>query len=244
MSANQISEEGDVPVLFSGSSDKTIRAWNALTGECLRKLEGHRRGIESIQCQSPFHSDDTLENVIIFSSSSDGTIRKWDVVSGNCLMVFEGHLTNVYQIWLQDDSELFSCSADNTAKLWDVVSEGGKKCVKTFEHPDLVRCCAVYENRYLITGCRDEKVRVWDKVEGNVVYGIDAHLDEVSSLLVNPLTGDLFTGSFDGTVRKWSLKELLSQTQPKPKSEPKQEKQLDGMTADEERELEQLLNED
>ncbi len=35
-------------LLFSGSSDKTNKIWDAYTGECLRKLEGQKRGIESI----------------------------------------------------------------------------------------------------------------------------------------------------------------------------------------------------
>lgn len=49
-------------------------------------------------------------------------------------------------------------SGDKTAKRWEV--ETGK-CEATYEHPDFVKSVAV-SGAYLITGCRDENIRIWD----------------------------------------------------------------------------------
>ena len=35
-------------LVFSGSSDASIRVWNAETGKQLAKLDGHRRAVEAI----------------------------------------------------------------------------------------------------------------------------------------------------------------------------------------------------
>jgi WD40 repeat protein len=89
-------------LLFSGSSDKSIRVWDAETGEHLRKLEGHRRGIECIVVDAEGH--------FLYSSSSDGTIRKFNIATGECVSVFEGHETSVYGLKLmEDEEELWSC---------------------------------------------------------------------------------------------------------------------------------------
>jgi WD40 repeat protein len=45
-----------------------------------------------------------------------------------------------------------------SVKRWDLVSG---KCTATFKHPDWVKCFALAGN-YLITGSRDENIRVWD----------------------------------------------------------------------------------
>ena len=38
----------DASMIISGSGDKTVRIWNAATGECVRVLEGHSDYVWSI----------------------------------------------------------------------------------------------------------------------------------------------------------------------------------------------------
>ncbi len=45
---NPFTNEPNVTLMFSGSSDASIRVWNIETGACLSKLEGHRRAVESL----------------------------------------------------------------------------------------------------------------------------------------------------------------------------------------------------
>ena len=69
--------------LASGSFDKTLRIWDAVTGECEQTLEGHGRAVESVQ-----FSPDGLK---LASGSWDKTLRIWDAVTGECEQTLEGH---------------------------------------------------------------------------------------------------------------------------------------------------------
>ena len=53
--------------IISGSSDKTIKIWDANTGQCLKTLEGHSNNVYSVA----FSPDGTK----IVSGSTDTTVK-------------------------------------------------------------------------------------------------------------------------------------------------------------------------
>ena len=68
--------------LVSGSSDKTVRVWDATTGEPIGSpLTGHTDRVTQVE----FIDADT-----VVSSSRDGTTRAWDVATGTQKAEFEG----------------------------------------------------------------------------------------------------------------------------------------------------------
>ena len=52
-------------ILYSGSWDNTIRAWNLDTNECITALQGHTSFVNCL----------IIHNNILYSGSSDNTIR-------------------------------------------------------------------------------------------------------------------------------------------------------------------------
>jgi WD40 repeat protein len=56
--------------------DNTVRVWDALSGVCLRVLEGHTDWVVSVLA---------LRDGRVMSASSDKTVRVWDASSGVCL---------------------------------------------------------------------------------------------------------------------------------------------------------------
>ena len=56
-------------ILYSGSWDGTIRAWNLDTNECITALQGHTNGVFCL----------IGHNNILYSGSSDKTIRAWQL---------------------------------------------------------------------------------------------------------------------------------------------------------------------
>jgi len=69
--------------VVSGSSDNTLRLWDAVSGAHLKTLTGHSETVPSVA----FSPDGTR----VVSGSYDNTLRLWDVVSGAHLKTLTGH---------------------------------------------------------------------------------------------------------------------------------------------------------
>ncbi len=64
------------------------------------------------------------------------------------------------QVMTINTKSIHKTSADNTVRSWNLATT---KCTQVFQHPDTVKSFAIHQ-KYLITGCRDENMRVWDIV--------------------------------------------------------------------------------
>lgn len=72
------------------------------------------------------------------------------------------HDTSVYKLLFDADGDLWTASADKTAKC--LVRDDAWKPNLTLKHPDFVRDVVVHEQGgWVITACRDEEVRVWNR---------------------------------------------------------------------------------
>ncbi|KAM0444400.1 hypothetical protein ACHAO4_010201 [Trichoderma viride] len=91
--------------LASGSSDNTVRVWDANSGACLQTLEGHSRSVKSVVF-SP-------EGQRLASGSRDNTVRVWDANSGACLQTLEGHSRSVGSVVFSPDGH-YGISSDKT----------------------------------------------------------------------------------------------------------------------------------
>ena len=119
-----VSFSGDGKLIVSGSGDRTVRVWNAVTGTCLQTLEGHTEDVISVS----FSGDGKL----IVSGSDDRTVRVWNAVSGECVLgPLEGHTDWVTSVSFSGDGKLIvSGSGDRTVRVWNAVSG---ECVRVIE---------------------------------------------------------------------------------------------------------------
>ncbi|KZP23567.1 WD40 repeat-like protein, partial [Athelia psychrophila] len=117
--------------IVSGSDDKTIRVWDALTGnQLLSPLQGHDHAISSVG-----FSPDGLK---IVSGSWDKTIRVWDALTGNQLLSpLQGH----------DEAILIvSGSEDETIRVWDALT--GNQLLSPLQgHDDAISSAGSMEDR-------------------------------------------------------------------------------------------------
>ena len=76
--------------IVSGSSDNSIKIWNAENGELMNTLNGHTAAVNSV-C---FSSD----NKRIVSGSDDGSIKIWDADIGELINTLNGHIWRVNSV--------------------------------------------------------------------------------------------------------------------------------------------------
>jgi WD40 repeat protein len=99
-------------LVASASEDKTVRLWNAKTGEQMQKLEGHKGYVYSVAF-SP-------NGQVVASASSDETVRLWNAKTGEQVQKLDGHERAIHCVAFSPDGKVVvSASSDLTVRLWD-----------------------------------------------------------------------------------------------------------------------------
>ncbi|EXJ91575.1 hypothetical protein A1O3_00123 [Capronia epimyces CBS 606.96] len=235
-------------ILISGGADGDVRFWT-LDGQPLGWLKPGCRGIECIALDplsdpdSPVVMFSTSKQEIFFFSLPDSNQMTPDNLKLSTPIIV--HETSVYKLHFDEDGDLWTASADKTAKH---LSRNAKWNVDTtLPHPDYVRDVVTHDTYgWVITACRDEEIRVWNKATGHLHHLFTGHYEEVTRLC---LTGDLLISvSIDATLRRWSLapadlaKAVQEAKNPKLLTdEPEPVNDLPMLTEEEEAELQALM---
>ncbi|KAL4964501.1 WD40 repeat domain-containing protein [Aspergillus stella-maris] len=235
-------------LLVSGGADAQIMVFDIASGQRLHVLKGHAKGIQDLSIDPNTQDPDSLEQTI-FSAGSDREIRQFEISKGSQDLTGTeatlAHETNIYKLYFDQDGDLWTASADKTAKC--LVREDGWKPNLTLTHPDYVRDVVVDERGgWVVTACRDEEIRVWNRSTGQLYHTFSGHYEEVTGLTL--IGSTLVSVSIDATVRKWSLKpddlrNAVAQAI-KPPAEEDSAKPESMLTEEEERELAELMGED
>ena len=184
----------DGNTIASGSMDKTVRLWDAVTGVHNHTLTGHTGGVFSVV----FSPDGNT----IASGSMDKTVRLWDAVTGVHNHTLTGHRDGVISVsFSPDGNTLASGSGDRTIGLWDIqmgtfigIFAGGPVLSVVFS-PD---------GTTIASGSMDDTIlRLWDAGTGASIRTLTGHTDWVTSVSFSPDGNTIASGSMDDTIRLW-----------------------------------------
>ena len=167
--------------IVSGSNDKAIRVWDAVTGQ---QVGDALRGHESWVCSVAFSPDGTR----IVSGSGDKTIRVWDAVTGQQVgEALRGHEDWVFSVaFSPDGTRIVSGSGDKTIRVWDAVT--GQQVGEALSgHENLVPSVAFSpDGKRIVSGSGDNTIRVWDAVAGRQVGEVLRGHEEVHTVAFSP----------------------------------------------------------
>jgi hypothetical protein len=140
--------------IVSGSSDRSVRVWDASSGQVVSTLKGHEDWVRSVA----FSPDGRR----IVSGSNDGSVRVWDASSGQVVSTLKGHEGWVRSVAFSPDGRrIVSGSADRSVRVWDASS--GQEVSTLKGHEGLVLSVAFSpDGRRIVSGSDDRSVRVWD----------------------------------------------------------------------------------
>ena len=185
----------DGAFIVSASRDKTLKVWDAGSGEARLTLHGHTNGVRGCAV-SP-------DGAFIVSASLDETLKVWDARSGEAHLTLHGHTNGVRGCAVSPDGAfIVSASADKTLKVWDAGS--GEVRLTLQGHTSGVNGCAVSpDGAWIVSASWDTTLKVWDARTGQARLTLQGHTNLVRGCAVSPDGAFIVSASDDTTLKVW-----------------------------------------
>jgi WD40 repeat protein len=149
-----ISFSTDCTRLVTASEDRTLRLWDAESGELIAVLRGHTGAVRSVT----FVGGGRL----LVSLADDQTYRVWDVGLAERTGLLRGHTSFVYDVAFRPDgAQVASAAWDHTVRLWEPLA--GRQTA-LLHHEEPVVCALTYrpDGQQLATITFDNRLQLWD----------------------------------------------------------------------------------
>lgn len=180
-SATRMALSPDERRLAIATTDHEVQLLNAQSGEQITTLQGHTDAITSLRF--------TQDGELLISSSLDQTVRFWDLrnVTQQAILETPSPIRDLELLDVKDD--------ESSAVMPRVVTAHEDKRIGVWQWP--------HEESVSTTDDASNDENVPNESEPN---WIQAHSKAVTSLAIDPTNPQQFySGSLDGTVRRWNL---------------------------------------
>jgi WD40 repeat protein len=191
--------EANTEIIATAGTDRVIRIWDAVTMFLRYELLGHTSPVNSL----------SLYGKILYSGSDDKTIRLWTWNDGQ-FRARLGHNGTKTHCVSTSKKYIVSAGDDSYVRVWSNVPERTGRYITKLKHDMEVLAVDVQQDR-IVTGCADNKVRIWDAVSGDLLHTLIGHNDEVLFVKIGRYIfeewGGFFamTGGADGSLHIWDI---------------------------------------
>lgn len=184
---------------FGASKLGQLLVWEWQSESYVLKQQGHFDTMNTI-AYSP-------EGQRIITAADDGKIKVWDVNSGFCVVTFTEHLGAVTACeFAKRGNVLFTASLDGSIRAWDLIRY---RNFRTFTAPSRIQFTSLAvdpSGEVVCAGSLDSfDIHIWSVQTGQLLDRLSGHEGPVMSLAFTPDGSTLVSGSWDRTVRLWSI---------------------------------------
>ena len=184
---------------FGASALGQLLVWEWQSESYILKQQGHFDQLNALT-YSP--SGDR-----IITTADDGKIKVWDVNSGFCIVTFTEHTAAVTACeFAKRGNVLFTASLDGSVRAWDLIRY---RNFRTFTAPSRLAFSSIAvdpSGEVVAAGSIDSfDIHIWNVQTGQLLDQLSGHEGPVASLAFSPNGAALVSGSWDHTVRIWSI---------------------------------------
>ncbi|THC96868.1 hypothetical protein EYZ11_003638 [Aspergillus tanneri] len=184
---------------FGSSKHGQLLVWEWQSESYILKQQGHLDSMNSL-----VYSPDGQK---IVTTADDGKVKVWDVKSGFCIVTFTEHTSGVTACqFAKKGSVLFTASLDGSIRAWDLIRY---RNFRTFTAPSRLSFSSLAvdpSGEVICAGSPDSfDIHVWSVQTGQLLDQLSGHEGPVSSLDFASDGNHLVSGSWDHTVRLWSI---------------------------------------
>jgi WD40 repeat protein len=178
-------------IVSAGSSDDTLKIWDASSGQELATFSGHTDYVLAV-AYSPDGSR-------IVSGSLE--LKILDSMSGQELTTLSGHTSQINAVaYSPDGSRIVSGSKE--LKIWD--ASLGQELATLNGHTGSVSAVAYSpDGSRIVSGSSDDTLKIWDVSSGQELATLSGHLDDVLAVAYSPDGSRIVSGSEDKTLKIW-----------------------------------------
>jgi periodic tryptophan protein 2 len=184
---------------FGSSALGQLLVWEWQSESYILKQQGH---FDSLNALTYSPSGDR-----VITCADDGKVKVWDTSSGFCIVTFTEHTSGVTACeFAKRGNVLFTASLDGSVRAFDLIRY---RCFRTFTAPSRLSFSSLAvdpSGEVVAAGSLDDfDIHVWSVQTGQLLDQMSGHEGPVSTLAFAPNGGHLVSGSWDRTVRIWSV---------------------------------------
>ncbi len=205
---------------FAVSSDSKWLAFSSSTPSDVYGLEsGFDYGVElcsvdtlavikKFVCLNPVRKLKFIPDTNILLTATDNSLDFWDIAKGEILKIFlkqKKDYTHVIDLSVSRCGNYVSVlDYSGHVFVWPILSD---KVIKSFKDSSMTCLCFSDNSDFLVSGHINGSIKIWLIRDANVIYSNQASYSEISSLAFNFVDSLFVTGSKDGLIICWKLRQ-------------------------------------